>query len=125
MEGQFDGSFKTGRHPHTNMAKAALNMITRTCAESYAERDVHVNSVDTGWVTNEAPHPVAARMSGEGLREPLDAIDGAARVLDPVFVGVHHLARFTFMSLVLPAAVGVIRAYEGTPTKPRDEDNAA
>jgi membrane AbrB-like protein len=32
--------------------------------------------------------------------------------LDPVFVGVHHLARFTFMSLVLPAAVGLIRAYE-------------
>src|SRR3954463_15539473 len=32
--------------------------------------------------------------------------------LDPVFVGVHHLARFTFMSLVLPGAVGVIRAYE-------------
>ena len=33
--------------------------------------------------------------------------------LDPVFVGVHHLARFTFMSLVLPAAVGLIRAWEG------------
>jgi membrane AbrB-like protein len=37
--------------------------------------------------------------------------------LDPVFVGVHHLARFTFMSMVLPAAVGLIRAYEGKDKK--------
>jgi uncharacterized membrane protein AbrB (regulator of aidB expression) len=37
--------------------------------------------------------------------------------LDPVFVGVHHLARFTFMSMVLPAAVGLIRAYEGRAAK--------
>src|SRR4051812_30698817 len=37
--------------------------------------------------------------------------------LDPVFVGVHHLARFTFMSLVLPGAVGVIRAYEARGKK--------
>jgi NAD(P)-dependent dehydrogenase (short-subunit alcohol dehydrogenase family) len=87
MEGQFNGAAKTGRHPHTNMAKAALNMITRTCAGPYAMHGVHVNSVDTGWVTNEAPHPVAERMAAEGFREPLDAIDGAARVLDPVFVG--------------------------------------
>jgi NAD(P)-dependent dehydrogenase (short-subunit alcohol dehydrogenase family) len=87
MEGQFNGAFKTGRHPHTNMAKAALNMITRTCAGPYAERGVHVNSVDTGWITNEAPHPAAQRMAAEGFREPLDVIDGAARVLDPVYVG--------------------------------------
>jgi NAD(P)-dependent dehydrogenase (short-subunit alcohol dehydrogenase family) len=87
MEGQFNGSFKTGRHPHTNMAKAALNMITRTCAAAYAECGVYLNSVDTGWITNEAPQPVAARMAAEGFREPLDVVDGAARVLDPVFVG--------------------------------------
>jgi NAD(P)-dependent dehydrogenase (short-subunit alcohol dehydrogenase family) len=87
MEGQLNATSKTGRHPHTNMAKAALNMITRTVAGPYAERGVYINSVDTGWVTNEAPHPVAARMSAQGFREPLDAIDGAARVLDPVFAG--------------------------------------
>jgi NAD(P)-dependent dehydrogenase (short-subunit alcohol dehydrogenase family) len=87
MEGQFNGSFKTGRHPHTNMAKAGLNMITRTCAAAYALRGVYVNSVDTGWITNEAPHPVAQRMSAQGFREPLGVIDGAARVLDPVFAG--------------------------------------
>jgi NAD(P)-dependent dehydrogenase (short-subunit alcohol dehydrogenase family) len=87
MEGRFSVSSKTGRHPHTNMAKAALNMITRTCAGPYAARGVYVNSADTGWITNEAPQPVSARMDAEGFREPLDAIDGAARVLDPVFVG--------------------------------------
>ncbi len=98
MEGQFNGSFKTGRHPHTNMAKAALNMITRTCAAAYAERGIYLNSVDTGWITNEAPYPRATRMADEGFREPLDAIDGAARVLDPVFVGFttgrHPFGRF-------------------------------
>ncbi len=88
MEGHFNGGYKTGRHPHTNMAKAALNMLTRTSAGRYAKRGIYVNSVDTGWVTNEAPHPTATRMADEGFREPLDSIDGAARVLDPVFVGV-------------------------------------
>lgn len=92
VEGQFNGATKTGRHPHTNMAKAALNMITRTCAGPYAERGVYVNSVDTGWVSNEAPEPRAAQMASEGFREPLDVVDGAARVLDPVFVG-HNTGR--------------------------------
>ncbi|MCI0455461.1 MAG: SDR family oxidoreductase, partial [Gemmataceae bacterium] len=87
MEGQLNATYKTGRHPHTNMAKAALNMLTRTCAGPYAERGVYMNSVDTGWVTNEAPHPTAERMAAEGFREPLDVIDGAARVLDPIFSG--------------------------------------
>jgi NAD(P)-dependent dehydrogenase (short-subunit alcohol dehydrogenase family) len=35
MEGQFYRKFKTTRHPHTNMAKAALNMMTRTSATDY------------------------------------------------------------------------------------------
>jgi NAD(P)-dependent dehydrogenase (short-subunit alcohol dehydrogenase family) len=89
MEGHFNGPSKTGRHPHTNMAKAALNMLTRTSAGPYAERGIYMNSVDTGWVSNQAAHPKAERMAGEGFREPLDALDGAARVLDPVFVGVN------------------------------------
>ncbi len=88
MEGQLNAVFKTGRHPHTNMAKAALNMLTRTCAGPYAARGVFMNSVDTGWITNEAPQPHAVRMAEAGFREPLDVVDGAARVLDPVFVGV-------------------------------------
>jgi NAD(P)-dependent dehydrogenase (short-subunit alcohol dehydrogenase family) len=68
--------------------KAALNMMTRTCAEGYARAGIYVNSVDTGWVTNEAPFPRARRMAEEGFQPPLDAVDGAARVLDPVFAGV-------------------------------------
>src|SRR5262249_48042062 len=87
-EGQFGCVYKTGAHPHTNMSKAALNMITRTCAEKYAERGIFLNSVDTGWVSNEPPHPRAQEMAEEGFQPPLDALDGAARVLDPVFTGV-------------------------------------
>jgi NAD(P)-dependent dehydrogenase (short-subunit alcohol dehydrogenase family) len=88
MEGQLNSAFKTGNHPHTNMAKAALNMITRTCAARYAEARIWMNSVDTGWITNEAPAPVAQRMHAEGFRPPLDVIDGAARVLEPIFTGI-------------------------------------
>src|SRR5262249_23656991 len=87
MEGQFNPTSRTARHPQTNRARAALNMIPGACAGPYAQGGVYVTSVDPGWVTNEAPHPVAARMAAEGFREPLDAIDGAARVLDPVFAG--------------------------------------
>jgi NAD(P)-dependent dehydrogenase (short-subunit alcohol dehydrogenase family)/predicted Zn-ribbon and HTH transcriptional regulator len=87
MEGNFAGG-KTGLHPHTNMAKAAMNMITRTCAEGYAARGIFINSVDPGWVSNEAPLERAEQMARDGFREPLDLADAAARVLDPVFVGV-------------------------------------
>ncbi len=88
MEGNFTAdSGKTGRHPHTNMAKAAMNMITRTCADMYAKRGIWMNSVDPGWVSNEAPQPRADVMAREGFREPLDLVDAAARVLDPVCSG--------------------------------------
>ncbi len=87
LEGSFSGG-KTGKHPHTNMAKAALNMITRTCAESYAQRGIYINSVDPGWVSNEAPAPHRAVMEKDGFREPLELTDAAARVLDPVFAGI-------------------------------------
>ena len=60
MEGQFYRSFKTTRHPHTNMAKAALNMMTRTCAEELAAARVYMNSVDTGWINDENPQHMAA-----------------------------------------------------------------
>lgn len=89
IEGQFGARWKDGRHPHTNMVKAALNMLTRTCAESYAAERIFLTSVDTGWVSNEAAHPTAERMRAEGFRPPLDAEDGAARVLDPIFTGIN------------------------------------
>jgi NAD(P)-dependent dehydrogenase (short-subunit alcohol dehydrogenase family) len=68
------------------MAKASLNMLTRSIAESLAVRRVYVNSVDTGWITNEQPFETRQRMRTEhGFEPPLDAVDGAARVCDPIF----------------------------------------
>lgn len=86
-EGQFAGK-PTSRHPHTNMAKAALNMLTRTLAADLRQQGIHINSVDPGWVSDQRPHPTAQRWrESEGDWLPLDAIDAAARVLDPVFTG--------------------------------------
>ncbi|MSR47148.1 MAG: SDR family oxidoreductase [Planctomycetes bacterium] len=87
MEGQFGRGTKTDRHPHTNMAKAALNMMTRTSAQDYRRSGIHMNSVDTGWVTDEDPAEIALRKEREGFQPPLDAIDGAARVCDPIISG--------------------------------------
>jgi NAD(P)-dependent dehydrogenase (short-subunit alcohol dehydrogenase family) len=88
VEGQFYRRFKTTRHPHTNMAKAALNMMTRTSAADYAAAGIHMNSVDTGWVTDEDPAHLAERKVAEhGFRPPLDVVDGAARIVDPIIDG--------------------------------------
>jgi NAD(P)-dependent dehydrogenase (short-subunit alcohol dehydrogenase family) len=88
MEGQFYRQFKTDRHPHTNMAKAALNMMTRTSAADYVADGIHMNSVDTGWVTDEDAAVLAERKRVEhGFSPPLDVVDGAARILDPIFDG--------------------------------------
>jgi NAD(P)-dependent dehydrogenase (short-subunit alcohol dehydrogenase family) len=88
MEGQFYRQFKTDRHPHTNMAKAALNMMTRTSAADYVADGIHMNSVDTGWVTDEDAAALAERKRVEhGFSPPLDVVDGAARILDPIFDG--------------------------------------
>ncbi len=90
MEGQFYRSFKTDKHPHTNMAKAALNMLTRTSAKDYVRDGIHMNSVDTGWVTDEDPAEIAARKTAEhGFHPPLDIVDGAARIVDPIFTGMN------------------------------------
>ncbi|GAA4587505.1 SDR family NAD(P)-dependent oxidoreductase [Planotetraspora phitsanulokensis] len=88
MEGSFSRVNKTVRHPHTNMAKASLNMLTRTAAADYAVSGIHMNSVDTGWVTDERPHPNKTAQRQSGFRPPLDVIDGAARVYDPIVRGV-------------------------------------
>ena len=87
MEGQFYRTTKTDRHPHTNMAKAALNMMTRTSAPDFVKDGIHMNAVDTGWVTDEDPAVHAARKAELGFSPPLDIIDGAARIVDPIFVG--------------------------------------
>ena len=90
VEGQFYRNFKTTRHPHTNMAKAALNMMTRTSATDYHGDGIHMNSVDTGWVTDEDPVEIAARKTREHrFHPPLDIVDGAARIVDPIVSGIN------------------------------------
>ncbi len=88
MEGVFYRAYKTDKHPHTNMAKAALNMMTRTSARDYAVDGIHMNSVDTGWITDEDPAEIAQRKQQElGFHPPLDLVDAAARICDPIFHG--------------------------------------
>ena len=90
VEGQFYRRFKTTRHPHTNMAKAALNMMTRTSAADYHHAGIHMNSVDTGWVTDEDPVELAQKKTAEHrFHPPLDIVDGAARITDPIFSGIN------------------------------------
>ncbi|HSG09720.1 MAG TPA: SDR family oxidoreductase [Longimicrobiales bacterium] len=88
VEGQFYRNSKTTRHPHTNMAKAALNMMTRTSATDYFNDGIHMNAVDTGWVTDEDPEAIAARKTEiHRFHPPLDIVDGAARIVDPIISG--------------------------------------
>jgi NAD(P)-dependent dehydrogenase (short-subunit alcohol dehydrogenase family) len=88
MEGQFYREHKTDKHPHTNMAKAALNMLVRTSAKDYAKDGIFLNAVDTGWVTDEDPAHLAARKVEEHrFSPPLDIVDGAARIVDPIIAG--------------------------------------
>jgi NAD(P)-dependent dehydrogenase (short-subunit alcohol dehydrogenase family) len=87
MEGQFHRGYKGPGHPHTNMAKAALNMLTRTSAHELRADGILMTSVDTGWITDERPQPTRMRLAGEGFHAPLDLVDGAARVYDPIVRG--------------------------------------
>jgi NAD(P)-dependent dehydrogenase (short-subunit alcohol dehydrogenase family) len=87
MEGQFSRGYKGPGHPHTNMAKAALNMLTRTSAQEMLSDGILMTAVDTGWITDERPHPTKMRLAEEGFHAPLDLVDGAARVYDPIVHG--------------------------------------
>ena len=90
MEGKFHRFKKEDRHPHTNMAKAALNMLTHTTAKNLAKDGVFMNAVDTGWVTDEDPVELANKKVQEhDFQPPLDIVDGAARVLDPLIDGIN------------------------------------
>ena len=119
VEGQFYRNLKTTRHPHTNMAKAALNMMTRTSATDYHGDGIHMNSVDTGWVTDEDPVEIAARKTVEQrFHPPLDIVDGAARILDPIINGINTgrarlgtvpqgLSAYRLVAHSLPASVAI------------------
>ena len=90
MEGKFY-RYKMPNHPHTNMAKAALNMLTRTSSEDLAKKSrIYMNSVDTGWINDENPLDKASKIAKTNLfQTPIDEVDAAARILDPVFVGIN------------------------------------
>lgn len=99
MEGVFYRALKRDTHPHTNMAKASLNMMTRTSAADYIKDGIHMNSVDTGWITDEDPIEITERKQAElGFRTPLDAVDAAARICNPIIngvaTGVHTWGKF-------------------------------
>jgi NAD(P)-dependent dehydrogenase (short-subunit alcohol dehydrogenase family) len=87
MEGVFSRGYKGPGHPHTNMAKAALNMLTRTSATEMLSDGILMTAVDTGWITDERPHYTKVRLAEEGFHAPLDLVDGAARVYDPIVQG--------------------------------------
>ncbi|WP_233583400.1 SDR family NAD(P)-dependent oxidoreductase, partial [Corallococcus sp. CA053C] len=90
MEGSFSRGTKTDKHPHTNMAKAALNMMTLTSAPDYAKDGIFMNAADTGWVTDEDPAQHAERKVQElDFQPPLDIVDGAARIVDPVMTAIN------------------------------------
>ena len=83
-EGQFSYSNKTIFHPHTNMTKAALNMLTKTSAEEFAKDHIYMNSVDVGWVSTGAIEPLRQKQFSKGYIPPLDSVDGAARIFHPI-----------------------------------------
>ncbi|MBT3981172.1 MAG: SDR family oxidoreductase [Bacteriovoracaceae bacterium] len=90
MEGKFHRFKKEDRHPHTNMAKAALNMMTHTSALDFAKDGIYMNAVDTGWVTDEDPAILSnKKVEIHDFQPPLDIVDGAARVCDPFFDGIN------------------------------------
>jgi NAD(P)-dependent dehydrogenase (short-subunit alcohol dehydrogenase family) len=89
QEGRFEGVDKPWRHPHTNMAKAALNQMTRTCAKEYAKHRIFMNAVDPGWISFQHPHPISAEMIDRGTKPPFTIIDAAARICDPIWTGLN------------------------------------
>lgn len=90
MEGKFHRFKKEDRHPHTNMAKAALNMLTHTSSASFAKSGIYMNAVDTGWVTDEDPAALSKKkVEIHDFQPPLDIVDGAARVMDPLIDGIN------------------------------------
>lgn len=91
MEGKFY-RYKSSNHPHTNMAKAALNMMTRTSAQDYVKDHIYMTAVDTGWINDEKPIEKAMKHEEKhDFQTPLDEIDAASRVLDPVICPLKEL----------------------------------
>ena len=95
VEGIFN-HYKRSSHVHTNMAKAALNMFTRTCGSYLKDIGIYMTCVDTGWVSpmNEMNSLLDKdkknSYENEFINVPLDELDGAMRVLHPIIEGVKN-----------------------------------
>lgn len=86
-EGIFSYTNKTIFHPHTNMTKASLNMLTLTSGKDFADDDIYMNSVDVGWISTGAREELRKKQFEKGYIPPLDPVDGASRIMDPIFKG--------------------------------------
>jgi NAD(P)-dependent dehydrogenase (short-subunit alcohol dehydrogenase family) len=87
-EGIFSYANKTIFHPHTNMTKAALNMLTLTSAKEFADRNIYMTSVDVGWISTGAKESLRKKQFEDGYIPPLDSVDGASRIFDPILQGI-------------------------------------
>ena len=93
MEGQFY-RHKMTTHPHTNMAKAALNMMTRTSGADYAKDGIYMNACDTGWITDESPHSKKHQRLEQNMLCPLDEVDASSRCLDLILTHSREFGEF-------------------------------
>lgn len=86
-EGIFSYNNKTMFHPHTNMTKAALNMMTLTSGKEFADEHIYMSAVDVGWISTGAKEELRKKQFEQGYIPPLDSVDGAARILHPIIEG--------------------------------------
>ena len=95
VEGIFN-HFKKSTHVHTNMAKASLNMLTRTCGKYFEKDKIYMTCVDTGWVSSMGEvnkmidNDTKEKAENEMELVPLDELDGAMRVLHPIIEGIKN-----------------------------------
>jgi len=86
-EGIFSYTNKTSHHPHTNMTKASLNMMTLTSAGEFALDRIYMSCVDVGWISTGASEQLRQEQFEKGYIPPLDPVDGASRIVHPIFRG--------------------------------------
>ena len=95
VEGMFN-HYKRTTHVHTNTAKAALNMFTRTCGKYLKNNGIYMTCVDTGWVSYMDEMNKLVNDNKKEIFEnkftdvPLDELDGAMRVLQPIIEGIKN-----------------------------------
>ncbi len=94
-EGQFSYNNKTMFHPHTNMTKAALNMMTRTSAMTFEKNHIYMNAVDVGWISTGALETLRKQQFEKGYIPPLDPVDGASRIVHPIYENEKNNTIFT------------------------------